>query len=126
MKTNYLANKILEHITGKTTYTKPTNTFAGLFTADPTSAGITSGKEVSGGGYTREQVAWSTAASGLIENTALIEFDNMPASEIKYWGIFDAVSGGNLLEYYAIEVPYKVPAGEDVTIDAGNLILKEK
>ena len=125
MKTTYLKNKILEHITGKTTYTKPSNTFVGLFTADPTVDGITAGKEVSGGGYTREQVTWGSAADGFIANTTLIEFENMPASEIKYWGIFDAVSAGNLLEYYAVDVPFKVPATEDVTVDAGNLILKE-
>lgn len=126
MKTTYLANKLLEHLTGKSTYTKPTNTYVGLFTADPTVSGVTAGREVSGGGYTREQVTWGSAADGFIANTALVEFENMPASEIKYWGIFDASSSGNLLEYYPIDVPFKVPAGENVTIDAGNLILKER
>lgn len=124
MKTNYLKNKILDHITGKTTYTKPTNTYLGLMTGDPTVAG-TPTQEVTGGSYARQQVAWSTAANGLTHNTSVITFPAMPSANIKYWGVFDAATNGNLLEYFPFEVPLVITAGATPSIDANNLILRE-
>lgn len=124
MKTTYLRNKILDHITGKATYTKPANTYLGLLKEDPTVAGLTT-DEVTGGGYTREQVTWETAADGMIKSDALIEFENMPASTIKYWAVFDASTAGNMLYYFPIAIPLQVSATQDVTIDADNLILRE-
>lgn len=124
MKTTYLKNKLLEHITGKTTYTKPTNTYIGLLTDDPTVSG-NSTAEVYGGSYARQQVTWGTAANGLIKNTALITFPAMPSGTIKYWGVYDAATNGNLLEYFPFEVPMIIPAGLTPSIDANNLILRE-
>jgi len=124
MKTNYLRNKLLEHKTGKTTYTKPSNTFIGLFTGDPTVDGDQN-DEVDGGSYARDQAAWESATDGTIATSALIEFTSMPSCVVKYWGYFDASSNGNLLEYFPFEVPITVPSGEDFSVDAGNLILHE-
>ena len=124
MKTTYLKNKILEHITGKTTYTKPTNTYIGLLTGDPTVAGLLT-QEVTGGSYARVQVTWATASNGLIKNSALITFPAMPSANIKYWGVFDAATNGNLLEYFPFEVPLVIPSGLTPSIDANNLILRE-
>lgn len=124
MKTTYLKNKILEHITGKTTYTKPTNTYLGLFTGDPTVAGQQT-QEVSGGSYARQQVTWATASNGLIKNSSSITFPAMPYANVKYWGVFDAATNGNLLEYFPFEVPITMNAGLTPSIDANNLILRE-
>lgn len=124
MKTTYLRNKILEHITGKTTFTKPTNTFLGLLKSDPTLAGSQT-DEVSGGSYARQQVAWGNADGGMIKSGSLIEFENMPAVEIKYWAVFDASTNGNMLYYYPIAIPLKIAAAQDLTINADNLILRE-
>lgn len=124
MKTTYLKNKILEHITGKTTYTKPANTYLGLLANDPTVAGLASA-EITGGSYARQQVTWGTASNGLIRNTTTITFPAMPSSNIKYWGIYDAATNGNLLEYYPFEVPIVIPAGQTPSIDSNNLILRE-
>ena len=125
MKTTYLKNKILEHITGKTTYTKPTNTYLGLLSDDPTVDGIIAGREVSGGSYARQQVTWGTASNGLIRNSSLITFPAMPSTNIKYWAVFDAATNGNMLEYFPFEVPLVVSAGLTPSIDANNLILRE-
>jgi hypothetical protein len=124
MKTTYLRHKLLEHITGKTTYTKPTNTYLALLTADPTIAG-TQGQEVSGGSYARQQITWATADDGMIKNSAIVEFTALPSTVVKYWGIFDASTNGNLLEYFPFEVPLIVPSGGDFDIAIGNLILRE-
>lgn len=124
MKTTYLRDKILEHVTGKATYTRPSSTYLGLLKSDPTVDGIQT-DEVSGGSYARQQVNWQNADTGHIKSNSLIEFENMPAVEVKYWGVFDASTAGNLLYYFPIAIPLKVASGQDLTIDSDNLILRE-
>ena len=41
---NYLENKLLDHILKNVSYTSPTTVYVGLFTSDPTDAG--SGTEI--------------------------------------------------------------------------------
>jgi hypothetical protein len=62
-KTAYLERKLIDHSTGKTSYTMPT-VYVGLFTAAPSDAG--GGTEVTGGSYARKSTAaadWSAAAT---------------------------------------------------------------
>ena len=125
IKTTYLQNKTSEHNTGKTAYTKPTNTYLALLTDDPTDAGITSGKEVAGGSYARQQITWGSANAGLIQNSAQIQFTNMPTTAIRYWAIMDASSSGNMLYYAKLPVDYLVTSGNTVTVAVGNLGIKE-
>jgi hypothetical protein len=125
MKTTYLKNKLLEHLTGKTTYTKPSATYLGLLTADPTVDGVQT-SEVSGGSYARQAVTWATAALGIIKNNGAVNYSTMPATKIKYWGVFDAATAGNLLEYYPFETPIIVTASQNLTISSGNLMLREE
>lgn len=125
MKTTYLKNKLLEHITGKTTYTKPAATYIGFLTDDPTVDGVITGREVSGGSYARQSVTWGVASNGLIRNTNVITFPAMPSSTVKYWAIFDAATNGNMLEYFAFDEQIVMPSGLTPTIIANNLILRD-
>lgn len=96
---NYAELKILDHVLGTATFAKPAAVYVGLYTADPGEAGP--GTEVAAGlGYARQAVAFSAAAAGQAVNAALVTFP--PAAggawgTITHFGIFDAVSGGNLL-----------------------------
>lgn len=49
-----------------------------------------SGVEISGGGYTRKLLVGSQFQTAVL-------FDTVPTSTVNGWGIYDAVSGGNLL-----------------------------
>lgn len=121
--TNFLENKLLDFllrgqalgITGATAGagTGPANLYIGLFTVAPSEAG--GGTEVTGGSYARVSVAstlanWagtqsagSTVASsgtgGTSSNNNAITFPAPTANwgSVVAVGIFDAVSGGNLL-----------------------------
>lgn len=103
---DYLAQKTLDHVVGKTSFTMPT-TYVALFTAAPTDAG-TGGTEISGGGYARVTTSGATwnAASGsdpsATTNAAAITFPTSTGSwnsgsSIIAWGLYDASSAGNLL-----------------------------
>ena len=103
--TNYLEDKIWNHVFGSTTYTKPTNWYVGLLTATPSdSAG---GTEVSGGSYARQICAFTVTGTGtaLATNTSAITFPTATADwGIVGWvGIYDAVSSGNLVAYQNLQ-----------------------
>ena len=103
--TNYLEDKIWNHVFGSVTYTKPTNWYVGLLTATPSdSAG---GTEVSGGSYARQVCAFTITGTGTAEakNTSAITFPTATADwGIVGWiGIYDAVSSGNLVAYQNLQ-----------------------
>jgi len=103
--TNYLEDKIWNHVFGSTTYTKPTNWYVGLLTATPSdSAG---GTEVSGGSYARQVCAFTVTGSGTAEakNTSAITFPTATADwgVVGWIGIYDAVSSGNLVAYQNLQ-----------------------
>ena len=128
--TNYLEDKVIGHLFGGTAYTAPTTWYAGLQTAAPSDSAA--GTEVSGGAYARQSVAWTIATSGTAQasNTAALEW---PAATtdwgtVTHAGVYDAVSGGNLVAFetltktdFSTANPKVVNTGDIFKIDAGNL-----
>jgi hypothetical protein len=99
---DYLENKILDHIFNDGTYSVPTASL-GLWTSALTDAstGSTSG-EAAYTTYARVTIGasdMSAAASGSKTNTAAFTFPACTAgsSTITYWGTFDATTAGNML-----------------------------
>lgn len=84
----------------------PAAVYVGLFTTNPTDGG--GGSEVSGGDYSRKQLAQATgtwsAPSGtprLIDNAAAIEWLSVTWSgTVTGWGLFNAASGGDLMWWF--------------------------
>ena len=103
--TNYLEDKIWNHVFGSTTYTKPTNWYVGLLTATPSDSAA--GTEVSGGSYARQICAFTVTGTGtaLATNTSAITFPTATADWgiIGWVGIYDAVSSGNLVAYQNLQ-----------------------
>lgn len=99
--------------------------YLALYTSDPTINNT--GTEVSGGGYSRKAITVDSDsdADGVVKNTAAITFNSMPVSTITHFAIFDAATGGNPIMYDTFPVPAQMSAGENLTIDVGNLILSE-
>ena len=110
-KADYLEQKILDYIFNDQAFAAP-QTFIALFTVAPADDG-TGGTEVSGGAYARQEVAenggvsptWdlavTDAGSGgyLVDSTHAITFPQASAAWglVKAFGIYDAVTVGNLL-----------------------------
>jgi len=140
---DYTKQKTLEHMVGKTSWTKPTSVYAALFTGAPrhdiaTALGspyfITI--EVTGGSYARVQVpaanwdvATATGTNVYIQNNANITFPTPSAS----WGtpeavgLYDASTGGNLLAFGWIPPSQRVArtAANPLTIPAGGLFFQD-
>lgn len=117
--TDYLESALLNHVLRNTAYTSPTTVYLALFTTATSDAAP--GTEVTGGSYARQAVAFNAPSGGAVVNTAVETFTNMPACTVTHWGIFDAVSAGNMLFHGALSASKTYLAGEDATVAIGAL-----
>ena len=117
---NYLETKVLAHTFSNTAYTSPTTVYVGLFTSDPTDAGT--GTEVSGGSYARQAGSFTTSGN-TATTSAAIEFPTATAlwGTITHIGIYDAVSGGNLLAYAPLTASKAIASGDVFRIPTGDI-----
>lgn len=125
---NFLELELLDHVFGAAAYTAPATVYVSLHTADPTDAG--SGAEVSGGSYARAAVTndatnWPAAASGSKSNGAVIQFATPTGSwgTITHFGIWDALTTGNLLAHGALDTSKAPSTGVDVEFGVGDLTI---
>jgi hypothetical protein len=102
---DYLENKVLDHIFGKAAYTAPANLYIALCTAAPTDASTGSTlTEANYTGYARKQSApadWSVSSGGTLSNSNVLEFAPCTAgsSAVSHFAIVDAAANGNVLFY---------------------------
>lgn len=117
---DYAENKLLEHVLGKTSYSKPT-TYVALYTANPSDAG--GGTEVSGGSYARQTLTVDAAVSGATKPSADITYPVATASwgTITAVGVFDASTGGNLLAWSALVTSKTIATGDQVVLPKNDL-----
>lgn len=118
---NYLENKLVDHTLGTTAYTKPTNVYLALYTSDPTDANT--GTEVSGSGYARQLITWNAASSGSSTNNTAETFSASGGSwgTVTHIGIFDALTGGNLLLYANLTTSRPVNDGDSLLFAVGSI-----
>jgi len=115
---NYLENVILDHTLGTSAYSMPT-VYVSLHTANPDEDA--SGAEVTGGSYARQTATFAAAASGSASNDAEVVFTGMPVATVTHFAVWDAVSGGNMLVYGALDASKTVGAGDALSFGIGNL-----
>ena len=105
--------------------TRPTAWYVALYTAAPSDSG--GGTEVSGSGYSRQAVTFDAASSpgGTTSNTGAVSFTASGGSfgTVTHIGIFDAVSGGNLLWHGAMTASKTVADGDTLEFSIGNIDL---
>lgn len=117
---NYAELKILEHTTGKTAWTIPTNVYIKLHTGDSGEAGTNNAASET----TRKVAAWATAASGSIATSATLEWTNVAATETyTHWSMWDASTAGNCLWTGALSSSAAVTAGDTFQITSLTLSL---
>ncbi|NNM74753.1 phage tail fiber protein [Enterovirga aerilata] len=119
--TNYLEQKVLDHVFGAGTYAKPT-LYAALFTTATGEAG--GGTEVSGGGYARQPIGAMTVsgtAPTQAVNASTFEFPVATADwgTITHAAIFDAPTGGNMLDHAPLAASKRIDNGDVFRFPAG-------
>ena len=122
--TDYLEDKVLDHVFGGNAYTAPTNLYVALYTVSPGDDG-TGGTEVSGGAYARQTATFNVSGSSPTEatNAAAIEYPTATADygTVVACAILDASSGGNMLAYATLTSSKVVSTGDVFRFDAGDL-----
>lgn len=133
---DFWENEVLDHLFMKGSYTMPTNLWVGLSTADPTDDASGLAEPDGTGSYARIETAgadWDAAAAGATANATILAFAESTAAwstgatPLTHFGVFDALSGGNMVAYGSLSISRKVeaagvvlrfPIGElDVTLD---------
>ena len=118
---NYLENKILDHVLGSSALAQPSALYVALSTGSFNDDN--SGTELSGNGYSRKVITFGTASSGSISNNSAVEFDTATGSwgSVSHFGLFDASSGGNLLYHGAFSASKTIETGDILKIASGSL-----
>lgn len=134
---DYLENKLVDQIFRGQAFSFPSTLYIGLLTTAPTDTG--GGVEVSGGSYARQAIAASLAnfagtqsagsttassgTSGATSNNVAITFPTPSAGwgTVVAFGIYDALSGGNLLFYATLNVAKTINQSDAVSFPAGTL-----
>jgi hypothetical protein len=121
--TDYLENKIIDHMLRNQALTPPSTLYLALFTSAPSDAG--GGTEVSGGAYARQTVALDAAAGGASANTSDVTFPQATADwgTVTHCALMDAVSGGNMLMWTPLDAPKTVNNGDTFKVNSGDLDL---
>lgn len=121
--TNYLEDKVLEHVFGGNAYTAPSTLYIGLFTAAPSDTG--GGTEVSGGSYARKSAAFTVSGTNPTQasNSADVDFPTATADwgTVTHIGVYDALTGGNLLAYASATTSKAITTGDVLRISTGDL-----
>lgn len=126
-KSDYLEDALLNHVLRNTAYTSPATVYIALFTVAPADDG-TGGTEVSGFAYARQAVTFGAPSSGTVANSGTVTFPQASGGAwgtIVAMGIYDAVSGGNLLYYGNLPVSKVVGDGDQISFANGALTISE-
>ena len=130
---DYLENKLLNHVLNNTAYTPPASVYVALFTADPTDAFVTANEvsaTVNDTAYARQSVTHTTASgtTGTVTNTnaqtfaAVVYGSGATPYTVTHYGYCDALTGGNLLFSASITGTGIVRStGVALTFDIGQL-----
>jgi hypothetical protein len=118
---NYLENALINGTLRATSYTAPTTVYVGLFTSDPTDAG--SGTEVSGNAYARQSATFAAPSNGASSTNADVQFPQATGTwgTVGWFGIFDALTTGNLMYHGALTASKTIETGDVFKIASGNL-----
>ena len=120
---DYLEDKVLDHVFGGNAYTAPGTLYVALYTVAPTDTG--GGTEVTGGSYARQSGAFTVSGTNPTQasNSAAIEYPTATANygTVVAVGIFDALTSGNLLAYANLTASKVVSTGDVFRFNAGDL-----
>ena len=120
---DYLEDKVLEHVFGGNAFTAPSTLYVALYTVAPSDTG--GGTEVSGGAYARQTATFTVSGTNptTASNTAAIEYPSATADygTVVAVGVLDASSGGNLLAYSTLDSSKVVSSGDVFRFNAGDL-----
>lgn len=85
-----------------------------------------SGTEVTGGSYSRQSITFDTPVDGVAASDADVTFLDMPAAYVTHVALWidDGVDPAWMFMHGALAAPISLDAADDLTFDAGDLIIE--
>lgn len=129
---NYLENKVLDHVLTATSYSAPATRYLALFTNDSTNAAtnleagtLTDEISTSGTAYVRKAVTFAAASGGTSATNATVTFDTATANwgTISHVAVMDAETSGNVLFWGAVTTAKTIETGDTFQVTSGNLTI---
>jgi hypothetical protein len=124
---DYLENKVLDHVLTATAYTQPATRYLALFTAVTGLETNSPSAEVSTSStaYVRKAVTFAAASSGTSATNATVTFDAATGNwgTITHVAVMDAESSGNVLFYGAVTTSKTIETGDTFQVSSGNLTI---
>lgn len=130
-KSDYLENKVLDHVFMKSAYSQPTAIQVGLSSTTPNEDG-TNITEPSGNGYARVSTtgsAWSAASGGVTSNASAVTFPTCTGAawasgaNLTHVVLWDQST--NVLFFGQLETAKAVNVGDTPSFAAGQLTFTE-
>jgi hypothetical protein len=122
---DYLENKVLDHVLTATAYTQPSTRYLALFTANTGLETNSPSAEVSTSGtaYARQAVTFAAASSGSSATNATVTFPTATANfgTITHVAVMDASTSGNVLFHGAVTTSKTIESGDTFQVTSGNL-----
>lgn len=128
---DYLETKLVDLIFQATSFSTLSNIYVSLHMMSPLDSAV--GTEVSGGSYARVPVSTSGGWTATYTNGELKSTNNMatitfpsataPWGNITHFGLWDAVSGGNLLFHGQLISPKTIGSGDTIKFLANQLMV---
>lgn len=132
---DYTEGNIIETTLRGAAFPVPAKGYIALFTADPTDANVT-GNEVqlaAWAAYVRVDAAlagaiatgWSANANGVSSNAKVLTFpaNNGSSITITHMGIYDALTGGNLLYHAPLAASKTLLTGDVLSFGIGSIVV---
>lgn len=132
---DYLEERLLNHVLTNTAYTAPSTLYLGLFTntsgnaATNLEAGtLTDEVSTSATGYGRKTVTFGSATVGattVSATDATVTFDAATANwnTITHVAVLDAATAGNVLFWGAVTTAKAIETGDTFQVTSGNLTI---
>jgi hypothetical protein len=127
---DYLENKVLDHVLTATSYTQPAARHLALFTNTSGNAAVnleagTLTDEISGGSYARQTITFNAASGGSSTSAATVTFPAASANwgTVTHVAVMDAATSGNVLFWGAVTTPKTIETGDTFQVSSGNLTI---
>lgn len=116
---SYLANKLLDHATGRASFTVPAGCYAKIHTGDPGANGTANASAVT----TRAAVTFAAATGGAISMNNTPEFTLTGSETISHVSFWDASNSGNFLWSASATVSKAGGSGDIIRISTEQVTL---
>jgi hypothetical protein len=124
---NYLRNKVLDHVNGKTAFTMPTTVYVAALTSPSTVSGPGTEVSTASTGYARQAITatMSAASAGSSSNGSTVNFGPATAAwgTITDFAVFDAATAGNMLWFGSVSASKTIASADYFQFAAGQFQL---